>query len=103
MSGRAWVHPTETARPEAAAAPPAGLEPATHGLEGRRSIQLSYGGFGLQMLGIRGAWDLRPTPQSRPQSFPSSCRISQAREDCAEGQETHRSGLTRLRSSSWNP
>ncbi len=31
-------------RAECAAAPPAGLEPATHGLEGRRSDPLSYGG-----------------------------------------------------------
>lgn len=33
-------------RAEAAAAPPAGFEPAAHGLEGRRSDPLSYGGTG---------------------------------------------------------
>lgn len=33
------------------AAPPAGFEPATHGLEGHRSIQLSYGGSFLETVG----------------------------------------------------
>ena len=52
---------TETEQPEANSAPeeqrarPAGIEPATHGLEGRCSIQLSYGCIQVGVTGFEPA------------------------------------------------
>ena len=73
-SGDAWYLDDELGRP----APPAGLEPATSGLEVQCSIQLSYGGV-ERVTGIEPAspaWKAGALPLSYTRGVAGSVRVT---------------------------